>query len=106
MPPHGRQTKRRSSMSNKGTALITGASTGIGATYADRLAKRGHDVILVARSKDKLDEVAKQIQTTSGRKTESIQADLTIPADVKRIADRLAADASITAFVNNAGVAS
>jgi hypothetical protein len=93
-------------MSNKGTALITGASTGIGAVYADRLAKRGYDVILVARSKNKLDDVAKQIQTSSGRNTETIQADLTVPADVKRIADRLAADASITAFVNNAGVAS
>jgi uncharacterized protein len=93
-------------MSNKGTALITGASTGIGAVYADRLAKRGYDVILVARSKDKLDEVAKEIQTSTGRKTETIQADLSVPADVKRIAQRLATDNSITAFVNNAGVAS
>ncbi len=92
--------------SNKGTALITGASTGIGAVYADRLATRGYDVILVARSKDKLDEVAKEIQSSTGRKTETIQADLSLPADVKRVADRLATDASITTFVNNAGVAS
>ena len=90
---------------NKGTALITGASTGIGAVYADRLAKRGYDLILVARSKDKLDEVAKQIQSSTGRKAETIQADLSVAADVKRIADRLASDPSITAFVNNAGVA-
>ncbi len=55
-------------MSIKGTALITGASTGIGAVYADRLAKRGYDLILVARSKDKLDEVAKQIHSSTGRK--------------------------------------
>jgi uncharacterized protein len=93
-------------MSNKGIALITGASTGIGAVYADRLAKRGYDLILVARSKDKLDEVAKEIQTSTGRKVETIQADLFIPADVKSIADRLATDAAITAFVNNAGIAS
>ena len=62
---------------NKGTALITGASTGIGAVYADRLAKRGYDLILVARSKDKLDEVGKQIQSSTGRKAETLQADLT-----------------------------
>jgi uncharacterized protein len=93
-------------MSNKGFALITGASTGIGAVYADRLAKRGYDLILVARSKDKLDEVAKQIQSTTGRKVETLPADLSVPAEVKRVADRLASDSSITAFVNNAGIAS
>jgi uncharacterized protein len=93
-------------MSNKGIALITGASTGIGAVYADRLAKRGYDLILVARSKDKLDEVAKQIQSTTGRKAEILAADLSQPVDVKRVADRLATDSSITAFVNNAGIAS
>lgn len=92
-------------MSNKGIALITGASTGIGAVYADRLAKRGYDLILVARSKDKLDEVAQQIQVSTGRKAETVRADLSVPADVKRIADRLASDSAITAFVNNAGVA-
>ncbi len=92
-------------MSNKGTALITGASTGIGAVYADRLAKRGYDLILVARSKDKLDEVAQQIKSATGRKVETLQADLSVPADVKRVADRLTSDSSITALVNNAGVA-
>ncbi|HEY1947274.1 MAG TPA: SDR family oxidoreductase [Bryobacteraceae bacterium] len=90
---------------NKGTALITGASTGIGAVYADRLAKRGYDLILVARSQDKLTGVAKQVQSATGRKVETLQADLTIPADVKRVAYRLATDTSITALVNNAGVA-
>jgi uncharacterized protein len=93
-------------MSNKGISLITGASTGIGAVYADRLAKRGYDLILVARSKNKLDEVAKQIESSTGRNVETLQADLSVPADVKRIADRLASDDSITAFVNNAGIAS
>jgi len=92
-------------MSNKGTALITGASTGIGAVYADRLAKRGYDLILVARGKGKLDEVAQQISSTTGRKVETLQADLSVSADVKRVADRLTSDTSITALVNNAGVA-
>jgi hypothetical protein len=92
-------------MSNKGTALITGASTGIGAVYANRLAKRGYDLILIARNQYKLDEVAKQIQSSTGRKTETLQADLSLTADLKRVADRLASDNSITAFVNNAGIA-
>ena len=94
-----------SSQNSRGTALITGASTGIGAVYADRLAKRGYDLILVARSHDKLDAVAKQIQAATDRKVEILQADLTAPSDVKRVADRLVTDASITALVNNAGVA-
>jgi short-subunit dehydrogenase len=94
-----------SNHSSKGTALITGASTGIGAVYADRLAKRGYDLILVARSQDKLNEVARQIQTATGRKVETVQADLTVPADVQKVADRLATDSSITALVNNAGIA-
>lgn len=90
---------------NKGTALITGASTGIGSVYADRLARRGYDLILVARSQDKLNEVAKRIESATHRKIETLQADLTLPADVKRVVERLATDSSITALVNNAGIA-
>ena len=91
-----------------GISLITGASTGIGSRfYADRSREaEGTTSVLVARSKGKLDEVAKQIQSSSGRKVEKVQADLSVPNDVKRIADRLASDSSITAFVNNAGIAS
>jgi short-subunit dehydrogenase len=94
-----------STQKSKGTALVTGASTGIGAVYADRLAKRGYDLILVARSLDKLSEVAQQIQSATGRKVETLPADLTISADVQRVGDRLTRDASITALVNNAGIA-
>jgi uncharacterized protein len=94
-----------SNHASKGTALITGASTGIGAVYADRLAKRGYDLILVARSQDKLNDVARQVRSATRRKVEVLQADLTVPADVQRVVDRLASDTSITALVNNAGVA-
>jgi len=89
----------------KGTALITGASTGIGAVYADRLAKRGYDLILVARSEQKLSEVATRLEST-GRRIETIAADLTRKEDVERVAERLRTDPTITALVNNAGVAS
>jgi short-subunit dehydrogenase len=91
---------------HKGTALITGASTGIGAVYADRLAKRGYDLILVARDQQKLSEVAARIEAATGRKADTIAADLNTPAGVQRVSDRLSTDATITALVNNAGVGS
>jgi len=90
---------------SKGTALITGASTGIGAVYADRLAKRGYDLILVARSAEKLSQTAQRLKST-GRNIEIISADLTSKEDVQRIAERLSTDPAITALVNNAGVGS
>jgi len=92
-------------MSTQGTALITGASSGIGATYADRLAKRGYDLLLVARDQDRLEKLATQLRDTTGVKVEVLKADLTDKADVTRVADRLRNDASITLLLNNAGVA-
>jgi hypothetical protein len=94
-----------SAPTSKGTALITGASTGIGAVYADRLAKRGYDLILVARSEEKLSEVATRLKST-GRRIETFPADLTRKEDVQRVAKRLSADPTITALVNNAGLGS
>ena len=94
-----------SASTSKGTALITGASTGIGAVYADRLAKRGYDLILVARSQENLSEVATRLKST-GRRIETIAADLTKAEDVRRIAERLRTDPAITALVNNAGLGS
>ena len=94
-----------SAPTSKGTALITGASTGIGAVYADRLAKRGYDLILVARSQEKLSEVAARLKST-GRRIETIAADLTKKEDVQRVAERLSTDPTITALVNNAGLGS
>jgi short-subunit dehydrogenase len=91
---------------NKGTALITGASMGIGLVYADRLARRGYDLILVARSEERLKEVAAQIQSATGRTVEPVRADLTIPADLRSVVERISFDDSITALVNNAGLGS
>ena len=89
---------------SKGIALITGASTGIGAIYADRLAKRGHDLILVARNKDRLASLARRISNDTGRKVETVEADLTARADLGRVEDILKTNAGISMLVNNAGV--
>ncbi|CAG4890583.1 SDR family NAD(P)-dependent oxidoreductase [Paraburkholderia saeva] len=90
--------------SNKGTALVTGASSGIGAIYADRLARRGYDLILVARDTQRLASLADRLSTETGRTVETLGADLTVATDVRRIEARLRSDASITMLVNNAGV--
>ena len=87
-----------------GSAVITGASAGIGALYADRLARQGHDLILVARSAERLERVAADIRDRTGRTVETIVADLTDTDDVSRIAALIAADPRITMLVNNAGV--
>lgn len=89
---------------HKGTALITGASSGIGAVYADRLAKAGYDLILVARNGERLHALATRLSTESGRSVETISADLTDPADLAKVEKVLKTDASITLLVNNAGV--
>lgn len=91
---------------SKGTALVTGASTGIGAVYADRLAKKGYDLILVARGKEKLQEVAERITATTSQQVEILSADLTSLKDIKLVSERLARDPQITTLVNNAGIAS
>lgn len=87
-----------------GTALITGASTGIGALYADRLARRGHDLILVARDATRLDALATRLRTETGRSVEVLRADLTDAGDLAAVADRIATDPSLTLLINNAGM--
>lgn len=87
-----------------GTALITGASTGIGAIYADRLAKRGYDLILVARDLVKLNSVAEKVRAAHQVNVEVVQADLTKKSELFNIEQRLRADSSITLLLNNAGL--
>jgi len=89
--------------SSLGTAIVTGASSGIGKVYAERLAKRGYDLLLVARSKDRLDALASELASATGRHVEVLPADLEKPADVARIVQRLASDPAISLLVNNAG---
>jgi len=85
-------------------ALITGASSGIGATYADRLAKRGYDLLLVARDQSRLEALATRLRDETGVKVEVMKADLTNRADLLKVEQRLRTDASITLLLNNAGV--
>ncbi len=94
-----------SSTATKSTALITGASTGIGKVYAERLARRGFDVILVARDRGRLEALAKKIEAETGRSAEVLPADLTQPSDLAKVARRLGSDAKIGLLVNNAGMA-
>jgi len=92
--------------SPKGTALVTGASAGIGAVYADRLAKRGYDLILVARNANRLNTLAARLSEETGRSVKTIAADLNDKAALLKIENVLRDNKSITVLVNNAGVGS
>ncbi|WP_304167217.1 SDR family oxidoreductase [Phenylobacterium aquaticum] len=89
---------------SKGSALITGASSGIGAVYADRLARRGFDLILAARDVGRLNALADRLRAATGVQVEVLPADLTDRADLAKVARRLEEDPAITLLVNNAGV--
>ncbi|MEJ0020819.1 MAG: SDR family oxidoreductase [Acetobacteraceae bacterium] len=86
-------------------ALITGASSGIGATYADRLARRGHDLVLVARDATRMAAIAERLRGETGVAIDVLPADLTAPDDLRRVEMRLREDARIGLLVNNAGAA-
>src|SRR5437763_8427034 len=101
-----RSGDREMSQDTKGFALVTGASSGIGAIYADRLAKRGHDLILVARRVDLLRKLADKIAGETGRKIEVIAADLGKRNDLAKVETVLRTDKRITVLVNNAGTIS
>jgi len=92
--------------SKQGTALITGSSSGIGAVYADRLAKRGYDLILVARNAERLNTLAKRLAAETGRSVKTVAADLNDKAERAQVERILREDASITMLVNNAGIGS
>jgi short-subunit dehydrogenase len=91
---------------SKGTALITGSSSGIGALYADRLAKRGYDLILVARNEERLNAVATRLRSETGAAVKILPADLGDKADLDKVEAVLRDDPTITMLINNAGVGS
>jgi short-subunit dehydrogenase len=89
---------------HQGTALITGASSGLGAVYADRLARRGYDLILVARNRDRLIALADRITNDTRQSVEIVDADLNDRVALASVEAKLKQDASVTLLVNNAGV--
>lgn len=91
-------------MPHRQTALITGASAGIGATYADRLARRGYDLVLVARDGSRLAALADRLAGETGRRIDVLRADLTDRTQLARVEERLADDPAIAMLVNNAGL--
>jgi short-subunit dehydrogenase len=98
--------KRPNNSLSKGTALITGASSGIGAVYADRLARRGYDLILVARNETRLKELADRLTKETGREVAPLKADLGDKTDLAKVENVLRNDQTITLLINNAGIGS
>lgn len=89
--------------STLGTAVVTGASSGIGKVYAARLAERGYDLLLVARRADRLEAIASDLQARFPTRVEILVSDLTQPAGVAETMQKIDADPSITLLLNNAG---
>ncbi|GAA5193594.1 SDR family oxidoreductase [Rugosimonospora acidiphila] len=92
-----------SDTNTQGIAVVTGASAGMGAVYADRLARRGYDLLLIARDKSRLEAVAAKVTAGTGRSAEVLAADLADPAQLAKVEERLRTDESISLLVNNAG---
>lgn len=92
-------------MSQIPAVLITGASTGIGATYAERFARRGHDLVLVARDAVRMEALASRLRQETGVAIDILQADLTKAEDLVKVETRLRDDERIGVLVNNAGAA-
>ena len=89
---------------SKGLAVITGASSGIGAVYADRLARRGYDLLLVARNQRRMADLAKKLESDTGSNVDILAADITDSNDLARVEQILREDSRVTLLVNNAGV--
>jgi short-subunit dehydrogenase len=90
-------------MSQKPTVLITGASSGIGAVYADRFGRRGHDLVLVARDGARLEQLGDRLRREAGVQVDVLRADVTNERDIAAVETRLREDARIGVLVNNAG---
>lgn len=90
-------------MTSHPAVLVTGASSGIGATYADRFARRGHDLVLVARDKARMETLATRLRSETGVKIDILPADLTNAAELATVEARLREDSHIGILLNNAG---
>jgi len=86
------------------SVLITGASSGIGAVYADRFARRGHNLVLVARDRARMQKLADRLRKDTGVTVDVLQADLTDDGDLALVESRLRDNSRIGILVNNAGM--
>src|SRR5258706_7969459 len=84
-------------------ALVTGASSGIGTAFAERLARDGYDVILVARRRERLEVLAQRLQASHQVNVEVLVADLIKPDSLRTVEKRIAEDSALEMLVNNAG---
>ncbi|MEU6340941.1 SDR family NAD(P)-dependent oxidoreductase [Streptomyces sp. NPDC046977] len=91
------------STASAGTALITGATAGLGAAYAEELAARGYDIVMVARDQARLEKAAASLAERSGREVSAVSADLSTAEGIRAVEARLASDTAIDILVNNAG---
>ncbi len=96
-------TPRREGGGPHRSALVTGASAGIGLAFAERLARDQYDLTLVARSRERLEDIAKRLRDERGVAVEVLAADLAAPSELRRVEERIAADPTLDLLVNNAG---
>ena len=89
-----------------GTAVVTGASSGLGKVYADRLAARGYDLLLIARRGDRLQTIAADLETRFPISVDVLVTDLADPSGLAKAMQKISGDQSITLLVNNAGTSS
>jgi short-subunit dehydrogenase len=98
--------KRRLQSNLKGTAVVTGATGGVGGVYAVGLAERGYDLLVVGRHQKTLEALAKAVKQKANVKVETLVANLAEAKDLARVEARISSDPAITALINNVGAAS
>jgi len=90
---------------NPGSAVITGASAGLGLCFANKLAEYGFDLVLIARRKERLQDIATRLESEHSIQCEIIPADLALVEDIDKVADRIKQIQDLDILINNAGFA-